>query len=72
MVLMGLPAARSVVQMVMHADPGAAGGLGDAQARLGTGVSGPGYRPRLDFEHALNRSVVVMSAPTLPKTTPPG
>jgi hypothetical protein len=37
-----------VVAQGVHTDPGAAGGLGDAQARLGAGASGPGYRPRLE------------------------
>ena len=46
-----------VIAQGVHADPGAAGGFGDAQARLEVGASGPGYRPRLDFEHALNPSV---------------
>jgi NAD(P)-dependent dehydrogenase (short-subunit alcohol dehydrogenase family) len=43
----------------MSADAGAASGLGDAQAHLGVG-------PWLDFEHALNPSVKVMSASPLP------
>ncbi|GII41352.1 hypothetical protein Pph01_63550 [Planotetraspora phitsanulokensis] len=45
----------------MHADPGATGRLGDAHARLGAGAIGRGFRLRLDFEHALNPNVEVMS-----------
>jgi hypothetical protein len=46
-----------VVAQGVHADPGAAGGLGDTQARLGVAASRPGYRLRLDFERPLNPNV---------------
>jgi hypothetical protein len=52
-----------VVAQGVHADPGAASGLGDAEARPGAGARGPGYWLRLDFEHALNLSVVVSNIP---------
>jgi len=58
-----------VVAQGVRTNPGAGSGLGDAHTRLGVGVSGLGYRRRLDFEHALNPSVMVMSASTLPNTT---
>src|ERR1700722_5734748 len=48
-----------VVAQRVHADPGAAGGLGDAQACLREGAGGRGFR--CDLEHALNRSVAAMS-----------
>jgi len=46
-----------VVAQRVHADPGPAGGLGDAQSRLGDRGTRLGVRLRLDFEHALNSSV---------------
>jgi NAD(P)-dependent dehydrogenase (short-subunit alcohol dehydrogenase family) len=51
-----------VVAQGVHADPGAAGGLRDGYARGGDGGRGFWCRPRLDFEHAPNFSVVVMTA----------
>src|SRR5262249_3852412 len=50
------PTCTLVVPRGSPAAAGAAGGLGDAQACLGPGARGPGNR--LDFEHALNPSVV--------------
>jgi glycerophosphoryl diester phosphodiesterase len=53
-----------VVAEGVHADPGAAGGLGDGHAFLGHGAAvrlrpgGTGGWLRFDFEHALNPSVV--------------
>ena len=52
----------------MHAEPGAARSLGDAQAGFGAGLTGPGFLLRLDFEHALNSSLVVMSGSTMQTT----
>ena len=51
-----------VVAQRMSADPGAARGLGDVHAGVGIGADWGGCRLRLDFEHARNSSVEVMTA----------
>ncbi|GLY83375.1 hypothetical protein Airi02_013050 [Actinoallomurus iriomotensis] len=56
-----------VVAEGVHADSGAAGGLGDAQARLAVGAMRPRYWLRIDFERALDPSVgSVTEKPALP------